>query len=678
MNYMAMAGWKTDDMLSGISGVMDLAAASGEDLATTSDIVTDALTAFGLSASDSSHFADVLAQASANSNTNVKMLGESFKYAAPVAGSLGFSVEDTTEALGLMANQGIKSTQAGTSLRTIMQGLSKDFTISGKKIGDVKIQTTNADGSMRNLKDILADTREAFGGLSESEKTNAAKTLVGKNAMSGFLAIMNSSDKDISKLEGALGNADGAAGDMAGTMQDNLSGAVTSLKSKAETLAIVIGDNLTPYVKAVAEWMGNLTDKLSSMSPAAQKVVTGIGLFVAALGPALLITGKIAGAIGGAISNFQRLSGTIEAMGGLGSIVSGIGSKIAGALGVITGPIGLVVAAVGVLVAAFVHLYNNNKAFRTKIKAIWTEIRTSIANAILAIKAALAPLAPAFSQVCNTIKTVWNTLANILAPVFITAFGIVKNVVQSALNVIVGLVQVFSGVIRGNWSSVWNGMKKIVKGVWIGIKAAISTPLKLIKALILSVLSALKSKFGSSWDAIKNRTSAAWTKIKDAITRPFTKAKEKINEIIKKIKGWFPISIGKIFKNLQTPSFSLSEGSKTYKKLGTISYPKSLGVSWHRDGGIFNRPTLLGAGNHGVGEAGAEAVIPLSKLWDEMGQRMNQMGDNITNGIITALSMQNSRGSGQPIVIQNYLYPSGPKVGESIVKLYDTYKPRLG
>ena len=185
MEYMAMAGWKTSDMLNGIEGVMNLA--------TTSDIVTDALTAFGLSAADSGHFADILAAASSNANTNVSMMGETFKYCAPIAGALGFSAEDTAEAIGLMANSGIKASQAGTSLRTIMNNLSGEVTFVGKNIGEVTIATSNADGSMRSLNDILADCRVAFSGLSESEKAANAEALVGKNAMSGFLALMNSS-----------------------------------------------------------------------------------------------------------------------------------------------------------------------------------------------------------------------------------------------------------------------------------------------------------------------------------------------------------------------------------------------------------------------------------------------------------------------------------------------------
>ena len=232
MSYMAMAGWKTGDMLSGIEGIMQLAAASGEDLATTSDIVTDALTAFGLTAEDSAHFADILAAASSNANTNVSMMGETFKYCAPVAGALGYSAEDVAEAIGLMGNAGIKSTQAGTALRTMMTKLQGELKLSGEALGEVTIQTANADGSMRELSDILADCRTAFSKMSESEAAAAAETLVGKNAMSGFLALMNSAPGDIDKLRNAIENCDGSAEDMAAIMQDNLNGQLTILKSQ--------------------------------------------------------------------------------------------------------------------------------------------------------------------------------------------------------------------------------------------------------------------------------------------------------------------------------------------------------------------------------------------------------------------------------------------------------------
>ena len=275
MNYMAMAGWKTGDMLKGIEGIMNLAAASGEDLATTSDIVTDALTAFGLSAADSGHFADVLAAASSNANTNVSMMGETFKYCAPVAGALGFPCEDTAQAIGLMANSGIKSTQAGTALRTIMNTLAGDVKICGDSIGEVEIATTNADGSMRDLNDILADCRSAFSQLSESEQASAAQALVGKNAMSGFLALMNASYSYIQKLEGAISTCsdeidgyNGVTAKMAAVMQDNLGGQLTILKSQLQELAISFGEILMPAIRSIVSRIQGLIDKFNALSPA--------------------------------------------------------------------------------------------------------------------------------------------------------------------------------------------------------------------------------------------------------------------------------------------------------------------------------------------------------------------------------------------------------------------------
>ena len=312
MNYMAMAGWKTEDMLSDIEGVMNLAAASGEDLSTTSDIVTDALTAFGLTAKDSGHFADILAAASSNANTNVSMMGETFKYCAPIAGALGFSAEDTAEAIGLMANAGIKGSQAGTSLRTIMNNLSGDVTICGSAIGEVTIATTNADGSMRDLSDILADCRTAFSGLSESEKAAAAESLVGKNAMSGFLALMNAGEADINKLSSAIDNCDGSAASMAETMNDNLAGQLQILKSQLEELAISFGELLMPAIRTIVGWIQKFVDWLNSMDEGTRKVIVTIALVAAAIGPVLIIVGKVISAVGTIMTLVPKLAGVIN------------------------------------------------------------------------------------------------------------------------------------------------------------------------------------------------------------------------------------------------------------------------------------------------------------------------------------------------------------------------------
>lgn len=267
--YMAMAGWKTEDMLGGIEGIMNLAAASGEDLAATSDIVTDALTAFGLSASDSGHFADILAAASSNANTNVGLMGETFKYVAPVAGALGFSAEDTATAIGLMANAGIKGSQAGTALRSIMSRLAKPTDDVAVAMSELGLSILNSDGSMKSLNEITGDLRSSFAGLSEAEKASMAATLGGQEAMSGLLAIVNASDEDFNKLQSAIYGATdeltgySAAAEMAETMQNNLAGQLTSMRSAAEGLGIELYESvkqpLTDIAKTGVEAVRELT-----------------------------------------------------------------------------------------------------------------------------------------------------------------------------------------------------------------------------------------------------------------------------------------------------------------------------------------------------------------------------------------------------------------------------------
>lgn len=252
LKYMAMAGWKTNQMVSGLSGVMNLAAASGEDLGTVSDIVTDSMTAFGLKAKDSGHFADVLAKASSSSNTNVAMMGETFKYVAPLAGSMKYSIEDTATAIGLMANAGIKGSQAGTELRSILTRLVKPPTDAAAALSALGISTTKADGSMKPMRQTMAELREKFSGLTDSQKSQYAAAIAGQEAMSGLLAIVNASDSDFNKLQKAIDNSSGAAKKQADVMNNNLQGALYDLGSAAEAVGIGIYEDIkTPLTKAV-------------------------------------------------------------------------------------------------------------------------------------------------------------------------------------------------------------------------------------------------------------------------------------------------------------------------------------------------------------------------------------------------------------------------------------------
>ncbi len=263
LQYMAMAGWDTESMLNGIDGIMNLAAADGLDLATTSDIVTDALTAFNLKASDSTHFADVLAKASSSANTNVSMLGESFKYVAPLAGTMGYSVEDVSLALGLMANASVKGSMAGTSLKTALSNLASPTEDMANVMTQYGISISDTEGNALPLIDVMKQLREKFSGLSETEQAATASILFGKEAMSGMLAIINASDSDFDNLTQNINNADGAAAAMADTMQDNLQGQITILKSGLEGLGIEIYEGMSEPLQEAAVEAQNYVNRLT-------------------------------------------------------------------------------------------------------------------------------------------------------------------------------------------------------------------------------------------------------------------------------------------------------------------------------------------------------------------------------------------------------------------------------
>lgn len=399
MSYMAMAGWKTKDILRNIAPVLELATASGEELALTSDIVTDALTAFGLKSEDTQYFVDVLAQTAANANTNVSLMGETFKYCAPLAGALGYSLEDMSWAIGLMASQGIKASQAGTSMRRMLGDLTGDITISGKETGDMIVKTENADGSMRELYDIVKDLRFAFSQLTEAERVNQAKALVGQNAMSGFLALMNATEEDAQKMRTALDRSGGAAKQMAETMQDNLGGKMVELDSAMDgfkkkvyegmvdpltDLVVLVTERVVPELNELADdfaaWMADFEEEngtikenveafLDTAIPAAKEFLQ----WVKDNGPEIksTLTGIVA-----AIAAFKAVTmiqAAVTAFQALATVIELVGIKQA-ALNLImaANPVGLIIAAVVGLAALLISLYKNNDDFREAVD-LWGE-----------------------------------------------------------------------------------------------------------------------------------------------------------------------------------------------------------------------------------------------------------------------------------------------------------------
>ena len=443
--YMAMAGWKTGDMLDGIEGLMNLAAASGEDLASVSDIVTDALTAFGLKASDSAHFADVLAKASSNSNTNVGMMGETFKYVAPLAGSMGYSIEDTATAIGLMANAGIKSTQAGTALRSMLTRLVKPPKDAATALDKLGISATNNDGTMKPLSQTLQELRTKFAGLDDSQKASYASSIAGQEAMSGLLAIVNASDEDYQKLSSAISDADGCAKQMADTMNDNVSGAFTIMKSNLEasgikafekikgTLTDLINaatelipklepiidgvfSSITPVLEKFTDIIKKVSDAISNMSDEELKAIGETIFKVASAGPKLLILGKAFGIVGGAVKGFNSTITTLSkaheninkisegfkglkdagtftniatnslnllkaGFSGIGSVATKFASLMKVAFAAICSPVGIAVIAIGALVAIFVVLWNKCEWFRDFWVNLWESIKSGVGKA---------------------------------------------------------------------------------------------------------------------------------------------------------------------------------------------------------------------------------------------------------------------------------------------------------
>lgn len=381
LSYMALAGWDTEEMLDGLEPVLNLAIASGTELGTTSDIVTDALSAFGLEAKDTSHFVDVLAETSRSSNTNVEMLGESFKYAGTLAGGMGFTVDDIALALGLMANNGIKSTQAGTSLRGVLTRLAKPTKESAMAIETLGLNIENSDGSLKSMKEILDDLRTAFNlgngdvegfkeelasldeqfaqgeldeeayasavedlatatyGAEGAERLRLATMLAGKNALSGFLALVNSTEEDYNDLADSIANSTNAAEEMRKTMSDNLGGDMDKLKSSLQELAISFGDILVPKIRKAVEWFQGLVDKFNGMSEGQKKLVTVIGVIIVVLGPLLVIIGNLISLIGQVMIFMPMIVGAMTpVIGAIGAFVVANASVIA--------VIGLVIAAI--------------------------------------------------------------------------------------------------------------------------------------------------------------------------------------------------------------------------------------------------------------------------------------------------------------------------------------------
>lgn len=530
MTEMGKAGWSTQQIIDGMAGVLDAAASSSEGLAAVSTIIADAVSGFGLEAADASRVADVLAH-SANAGTiDIADLGETFKYVAPMAQSMGLSLEDVTTAATAMSMAGIKGSQAGTSLRRMLTNLVKPSESVAAAMDELGISITNDDGSFLSLNEIIDVLRVSFDGLTDDEKAYYAATLAGANGQSGLLALLNLSAEEYAHLSEEINNCTGEAERTATVMQDNLNSKVEQLGGALESLAIKLGDILLPKLKELIEKVTGVVEKFTQAPKPVQETIIKIAGIAAAVGPVLLVLGKLTTTVGQGMQAFSAMGKGILNFVNQAKLGVGAGGKLAAAIGGISAPVLGVVAAVAILVAAFVHLWKNNEEFRTKVTAIWDGIKQKFENFSNGIKERLASVGIEFTGFVDTAKKIWDKFCEILAPVFEGAFNQISIILGTVFDVITGLLDVFIGIFSGDWEKAWKGVKEVFEGVWNGIKNLFGNVINIIKNVINVFLGWFGTDWNTVWSKAKEFVTTTWENIKTTVSEKATALKKSVSE----------------------------------------------------------------------------------------------------------------------------------------------------
>lgn len=549
MGYMALAGFDTNEILSATPGILSLASASGEELATVSDILTDAMTGFGDSAEDANRYADVLSVTQAKSNTTVGMLGEAFKYVSSVAGTYSYSLEDVSTSLGVMANAGVKGSMAGTSLSSIITRLGTNTSGARDAIEELGVGFYNADGSARPLGDVLKDLSDATSGMTVEQKANFASTVAGAEAQKGLLAILNQGSDVYEDLNNQIKNSSGAADEMADTLESGMGGSIRSLQSAWEGFKIKLAQkfeepvsgiikNLADFVTskaipAIDSLMGKFTE-LSKWMQEHETLITELGIVLGTV-TALVAAYKIQ----------QNAATTATKLWTAAcDLAKGATSALSTAFGFLTSPLGLIVLAIGAVIAIGVLLYKNWDTVKekcselwSKIKEIWENIKNTVSDKVDAIKNAITEkwdaikktvsekieaIRKAVAEKFEAVKKKISDIFNSVKETVINVWETIKNAVQVAIMFIGEILSAAFQIITLPFRFIWENCKEYVFAAWEQIKSVVSTALDSIKNVIETIWNAIVGFLSPILDTIKNTFSTIWEAIKTTVTNVVT------------------------------------------------------------------------------------------------------------------------------------------------------------
>ncbi len=528
LNYLALAGYNTQQMCDTLPTVLNLAAAGDIDLASASDMVTDAMSALGMGTDEATKMVDQMSKTASTTNTSVAQLGEGILTIGATAKSIKGGTAELNTALGILANNGIKGAEGGTHLRNVILSLQNPTDGAAKVMKELGVETYDSEGNMRSLNDILGDLNTSMDGMTSAEKSNIIGTIFNKTDLASVNSLLANTGETWNSLQQGITDSAGAAQQMADTQLDNLSGQITILKSAVEGLAISFGEALMPTIRNIVAKIQSFVDWLNSLNEEQRNTIIKVGALVAALGPFLIIVGKTISTVGSAMKGFSSLAKTIGTLGAKMAGSTGSVTGLASAIGAVAGPVLAVVAVIGVLVAAFVTLWNTNEEFRNTMTVIWDGIVSKVQEFVDGIKERVDALGIDFSAIAETLKTIWMGFCDLLAPVFEAAFSVISTVLGTVLDVITGILDVFIGLFTGNWDQLWQGVKEIFSGIWNGIVGIFQAAINLIKG----IADAICGWFGTSWNEVWTSVSTFFMSIWNGITGFLSTAWETIKNVV--------------------------------------------------------------------------------------------------------------------------------------------------